>query len=73
MRIYYKLSWSNIISLIFFCKYYCAYGKIYMYMYMYICIYGIHTTERFLEVAIKVGLGLNGDLNPQPLNSVETL
>ena len=44
-----------------------------MYMYMYICIYGIHTTERFLEVAIKVGLGLNGDLNPQPLNSVETL
>ena len=46
-----------------------------MYIYVYICmymyIYMVFTTEGFFEVAIESWP--EWDLNPQPLNSVQTL
>ena len=42
-----------------------------MYIYMYIHTYMVFTTEGFLEVAIESWP--EWDLNPRPLNSVQTL
>ena len=42
-----------------------------MYIYIYIYIYIVLTTEGFLEVAIASWP--EWDLNPRPLNSVQTL
>ena len=51
------------------------YIYIYIYMYIYICmyihIYMVFTTDGFFEVAIESWP--EWDLNPQPLNSVQTL
>ena len=46
---------------------------IYIYIYVYICIYirMVFTTEGFFEVAIESWP--EWDLNPRPLNSVQTL
>ena len=43
-----------------------------MYIYIYIYIYMVFTTEGFLEVAIE-SWRPEWDLNPRPLNSVQTL
>ena len=42
-----------------------------MCVYIYIYIYMVFTTERFLEVTIESWP--EWDLNPRPLNSVQTL
>ena len=42
-----------------------------IYIYIYIYIYMVFITEGFLEVAIESWP--EWDLNPQPLNSVQTL
>ena len=43
-----------------------------IYIYMYIYVYIVFITEGFLEVAIE-SRWHEGDLNPQPLNSVQRL
>ena len=45
------------------------YIYIYMYIYMYVCIYMVFNTEGCLEVTIE---SWQWDLNPRPLNSVQT-
>ena len=42
-----------------------------IYIYIYIYLYMVFTTEGFLEVAIESWP--EWDLNPRPLNSVQTL
>ena len=42
-----------------------------VYIYIYIYLYMVFTTEGFLEVAIESWP--EWDLNPRPLNSVQTL
>ena len=48
-----------------------TYIYIYIYIFIYIYIYMVFTTEGFLEVAIESWP--EWDLNPRPLNSVQTL
>ena len=43
----------------------------YIYIYIYIYIYMVFITEEFLEAAIESWP--EWDLNPRPLNSVQTL
>ena len=49
--------------------YVCIY--VYVYVYVYIYIYMVFITEGFLEAAIESQP--EWDLNPRPLNSVQTL
>ena len=44
---------------------------IYMYIYIYVYIFMVFTTKGLLEVAIESWT--EWDLNPRPLNSVQTL
>ena len=43
----------------------------YVCIYIYVCIYMVFTTDRFFEVAAESWP--EWDLNPRPLNSIQTL
>ena len=46
-------------------------GEVYIYIYIYIPHY--FTTEGFFEAEVAIGSWHEWDLNPQPLNSVQTV
>ena len=53
--------------------YVCTYVHIHIYMYIQWNSIVIHTNAGFFEVAIESWPEWDWDLNPQPLNSVQTL